>query len=97
LVNGDNTVSEEITKRLIVANRSYFRPKSKFLSQLLSRKTKILIYKTLVRPTLTYGAETWTKTKNDERRQSIFERKILRRILVQYAREGSGGRDVIEN
>jgi len=30
LVNGDNIVSEEITKRLIAANRSYFLLKSKF-------------------------------------------------------------------
>jgi hypothetical protein len=34
-----------------------------------------------VRPTITHAAETWTTTKSDERRQSIFERKILRRIF----------------
>jgi len=43
LVNGDNNVSEENTNRLLVANRSYFGLKSQFKSQLLSRKTKILI------------------------------------------------------
>jgi hypothetical protein len=52
LVNGDNNVSEEITNRLIAAVRSYFGLKSQFKSQLLSRKTKFLIYKTLVRPML---------------------------------------------
>jgi hypothetical protein len=46
----------------------------------VSRKTKILTYKTPVRPVLTYASETWTMTRNDERRLSIFERKILRRI-----------------
>jgi hypothetical protein len=80
-VNGDNYVSEENTNLLIAANRSYFGLKSQFKSRLLSRKTKILIYKTLVRPVLTYTAETWTTTKNDERRQSILKRKILCRIL----------------
>jgi hypothetical protein len=29
---------------------------------------------------LTYGAETWVLSKQDEHRLSIFERKILRRI-----------------
>jgi hypothetical protein len=51
-------------------------------SQLLSRKTKSLTYKTLVRAIFTYAAETWTTIKNDERRLSIFQRKILLRIYV---------------
>jgi hypothetical protein len=39
-----------------------------FKSSLVSRHTKIPIYKTLVRPTLSYGIEAWTIRKNDERR-----------------------------
>jgi hypothetical protein len=38
------------------------------------------MYKTLVRPIFTYTTETWTTTKNDERRLRIFERKVLHRI-----------------
>ena len=87
LVTGD--VSEEIINRLIAANRSYFGLKSQFKSQLLSRKTKILLYKTLVRPILTYDTETWTTIKNDEKRQIIFERKILHRIFDPIC-EGRG-------
>jgi hypothetical protein len=79
LVNGD--VSEEITNRLMATNRSYFGLKRQLKPQLLSRKTRILIYKTLVRPILTYTTETCTMTKNDERRLSIFKRKILHRIF----------------
>jgi len=78
LVTGDSSVSEEITNRLIAANRSYFGLKSQLKSQL--RKTKILAYNTNVRPIFTYAAETLTTTKNDERILSIFERKILRRM-----------------
>jgi hypothetical protein len=81
LVNGDNNVSEEIINRLIAANRSYFGLKHQFKSQLLSRKTKILLYNTSVRPIPTYTRETWTMTKNDEKRLIIFKRKILRRIF----------------
>ena len=33
-----------------------------------------------MRPIVTYAAETWTTTKNDERRLSVFERKIFRRM-----------------
>jgi len=49
-------------------------------SRIISRKTKTLLYKTLIRPVLIYGAETWALSKQDEYRLSIFERKILWRI-----------------
>ena len=43
LVTGDSNVSEEITNHLIAADRSYFGLKIQLKSQLLSRKTKILM------------------------------------------------------
>jgi len=51
-----------------------------FRSRLLSRATKIILYKTLIRPVVSYGAEAWTLTKKEEQTVLIFERKIFRRI-----------------
>ena len=93
---GYNNVSEEITKNLIAPNRSYFGLKSLFKSQSHSRKTKTLIYKTLVKSILTYATETWTTTKNYERRLSS-KGKSFAEYMVRYAREGSGGRPTKEN
>ena len=41
-----------------------------------------------MRPVLTYAAETWTMTKNDERSSSIFKSKILHRIYGPVCKRG---------
>jgi len=49
-------------------------------SKITKRSAKMQIYKTLTRPVVTYGSETWTLTKSDENLLRIFERKILWKI-----------------
>ena len=49
-------------------------------SSLISRSSKSHIYRTLVRPVVTYGSESWTLTMEEERALAVFERKILRKI-----------------
>jgi hypothetical protein len=38
------------------------------------------LYKTLIRPAVSYGAEAWTLKKKEEQALLIFGRKIFRRI-----------------
>jgi len=80
LISNDNSLEEEIQRRILASNRTYFAAISLFRSRLLSRATKIILYKTLIRPVVTYGAEAWTLTKNEGKALLIFERKIFRRI-----------------
>jgi hypothetical protein len=80
LISNDNSVEKEIQKRILAGNRTYFAPVSLFRSRLLSRVNKILLYKTLIRLVVSYGAEAWTITKKDEQALLVFERKIFRRI-----------------
>ena len=51
-----------------------------FNSILIARNSKLQIYRTLVRPVVTYGSESWTLTMEEERAIAVFERKILRKI-----------------
>ena len=39
------------------------------------------IYKTIIRPVITYPSETWTLTAKDVNNLRIFERQILRKIF----------------
>jgi hypothetical protein len=80
LIGSDNSVEKEIKRRILAGNRTYFVAISLFRGRLLSRATKITLYKTPIRPVVTCGAEVWTLTKEEEQDVLIFEREIFRRI-----------------
>jgi len=80
LISNENSVEKEIQRHILAGNRTYFAAVSLFRSRLLSRATKIILYKTLIRPVVLYGVEAWTLTKKEEQAVLIFERKIFRRI-----------------
>ena len=47
-------------------------------SILLSKNTKIEIYRTVMLPVVLYGCETWPLTLRNEHRLRVFERRALR-------------------
>jgi hypothetical protein len=80
LVTPNNDVSLEIQRRIQTANRCFFGLRKQLQSRHLLRPTKLIIYKTLIRPVLLYGSGTWVLTKRDENQLLVFERKVLRTI-----------------
>ena len=79
-INTNNNVSLEIQRRITLANKCYFGLSRQLRSKVLSRRTKITLYKSLIMPVLVYGAEAWTMKASDEAALGVFERKILRKI-----------------
>jgi hypothetical protein len=39
-----------------------------------------MIYKSIIRPTVTYGCEIWAMTVAEQNRLQVFERRVLRKI-----------------
>ena len=79
-ITEDNNTSTEIKVRIAAGNRSYYSCLSMMKSRMLSRKSKVRIYKTLIKPVVMYGSETWTMSKKDQSALLVWERKILRKI-----------------
>ena len=66
LISNDNSAEKEIQRRILAGNRTYFSAISLFRNRLLSRATKIILCKTLIRPVVSCGAEAWTVTKKNK-------------------------------
>jgi len=57
---------------------------------LLSKYLKIKIYRTLILPVVLYGCETWSLILREERKLSVFENMVLRRIFGPRRDEVTG-------
>jgi hypothetical protein len=50
-------------------------------SRLLSKSTKIRVYRIIILPVVLNGCETWSLTLREEKRLRVFENRVLRRIF----------------
>jgi hypothetical protein len=80
LVTENSENSTEIKIRISAGKRCYFSLVKLLKSRVVARNTKVRMYRTIIRPVITYGSETWCLTANDERSLRTWERKVLRKI-----------------
>jgi hypothetical protein len=80
LVTENSENSTKIKIRIAAGNKCYFYLIKLFKSRAVARNTKVRIYRTIIRPVVTYGSGTWCLTANDERSLRTWERKVLRKI-----------------
>jgi hypothetical protein len=88
LITADN-VSAEINNTITLASRSYFGMVNMLKAKNINRKHKVIINKTLIKPGLMYGAETWVLCRADELCLGVFERKMLGRIYGPICEEAT--------
>jgi len=84
-----NSIQGEIKSRLKSWNASYHSVLNLLFSRLLSKNLKFKIHRIIILPIL-YGCETWSLTLREERRLSVFENRVLRRIFGPKRDEGTG-------
>ena len=72
---------EEIKERIsLLGNKAFYANQDLFKSKLLTKNSKLQMYKTSVTPVVTYACETWVLKENTKTKLRVFERKVLRRI-----------------
>jgi hypothetical protein len=89
-ITNRNSIHEEIKSRLKSGNACYHSVQNLFSSGLLSKNTKIRVYRTVVLPVVLYGCDTWSLTLREERRLRVFENRVLRRIFGSKRDEVTG-------
>ena len=89
-LTNQNSIQEEIKSRLKLGNACYYSVQNLLSSSLLSKTLKIKIYRTIILPVVLYGCETWSLTKREERRLSVFENRVLRRVFGPKRDEVTG-------
>ena len=73
-----NSIQEEIKRRLNLGNACYYSVPNLLSSRLLSKNLRIKIYRTIILPVVLYGCETWSLTLREESRLRVFENRVLR-------------------
>jgi hypothetical protein len=81
---------EEIKSRLNSGNAYYHLVQSLLSSCLLSRNTKVKIYKTTILPIALYRCDTWSLTFREEHRWRVSENRVLRGIFGPKRNEAKG-------
>jgi predicted DNA binding protein len=90
IIENKNRNDKCIKERIQAENRAYYANLQMLKSKSISTRSKLQICKTLIRPTVTYGAETWTLTVTEENALRRFGRKVLRKIYGPVIDNGYG-------
>ena len=95
-VSKEGEGTEDIHNRVVKASGVFLRLKKIWSSSSISRRVKVRLYKTLVKPVLMYGCETWKMNKSDENKIDVFQSRCLRRIFKIYWQERITNKEVLK-
>ena len=96
IIADDSSCSADIKHRLALGNCILTKLKTLWQGHTLTLQTKVRLIKALVWSVTTYGGESWTIKKDDEKKLQAFEMKTLRRVLGISWREHKTNESIIQ-
>jgi hypothetical protein len=81
IINDSNSIEEEIKERIALGITAYYANQKFFKSRLVTKYSKLKLYRAVIRPIVPYASETWILKETTFQKLLVFERKILRRIF----------------
>jgi hypothetical protein len=75
LLERKNFILVEMHGKTTIKKKAYYVKSKIIKSKLLRKNVKIKIYKTMIRPVVTYSSETWTLTAKDKKNLRILKGK----------------------
>jgi hypothetical protein len=80
IINDNNSIEEEIKERIVLGTKAYYANLKFFKSKLVTKYSKLKLYRSVIRPIVIYASETWVLKESSIQKLLVFERKILRKI-----------------
>lgn len=91
-------LTDHLNIQLSKARNAFMLLKRLFFSKHMSADVKVICYKTLIRPLLTYGAPIWyNMSPTNMERLRVFERRVLRTCCGRYRTIESGFTHYVSN
>ena len=80
-ISKDGDCEKEVKARMAIGMTVMVKLTKMWKNKAISNSTKLRLLRALVWPTATYGCESWTLRKTEERRIEAFENKCIRKML----------------
>ena len=59
IINDNNSFEEEIKARIVLGTKAYYANLKFFKSKLVTKYSKLKLYRSVISPLVTYASETW--------------------------------------
>jgi len=81
ILTNNKAMHEEFKSGLQAENVCYYSVQNLLRAIFLTKNISINIYITFILPVVFYGCKIWSHTMREERRQRVYENRVLRRIF----------------
>jgi hypothetical protein len=76
-----NSVEGEIKERIVLGTKAYYANLKFLKSKLVTKNSKLKLYRSVIRPIVTYASVTWVLKESLIQKLLVFERKIVWKIF----------------